>query len=325
MVSGNYNHSNLNTVNYCQPKRNDSTPANNTALNSKDSFNQSHATVNNDSAKSTKKKTLLKGLGIAAGLTGLVGAGILIFRGKTTEAKRLSTEAIQQINFSPAKTVQEAEAFAKDVLKIKKVNYGENLEIANFCNEGLIDVHNKGLIMPKKILTKVLKGDDVNAGAVMYANGKLMLNKAYLEGLNKDLHDGLNAGIEAFSNNKEIVAKFGELQEKLPTMNLKQKLSVKQYLENKLVNKNSTAHPLHIIYHELGHHQHSQLNSKLYKKAYDCKFCNDIATIIDKQVSNYAATEPCEFIAETFAGLMSGKQYGDDIIKMYTEYGGIIP
>ena len=40
------------------------------------------------------------------------------------------------------------------------------------------------------------------------------------------------------------------------------------------------------------------------------------------KVSDYAKESPLEFIAETFAGLIEGKTYSNDVMALYKKYGG---
>jgi hypothetical protein len=43
---------------------------------------------------------------------------------------------------------------------------------------------------------------------------------------------------------------------------------------------------------------------------------------VAKQVSDYATTNPQEFVAETFAGNLNGKKYSKEVYAMYKEYKG---
>ena len=47
--------------------------------------------------------------------------------------------------------------------------------------------------------------------------------------------------------------------------------------------------------------------------------------MIEATVSRYAATNGLEFVAETYAGMASGKVYPDDIMKLYREFRGPTP
>ena len=40
------------------------------------------------------------------------------------------------------------------------------------------------------------------------------------------------------------------------------------------------------------------------------------------QVSTYAGEDPQEFVAETRAALLDGKEFSDEIMKMYEHYSG---
>ena len=40
------------------------------------------------------------------------------------------------------------------------------------------------------------------------------------------------------------------------------------------------------------------------------------------RVSDYAKESPLEFVADTFAGILDGKKYSDDVMALYKKYGG---
>ena len=107
--------------------------------------NQTNPSQNTDefapsSAKKEKKEaTTAQKTGIAAGvLIGLTAIG-LIARGKLKTVTKLA----ENIEFKPAKSMEEAVEFAKNHLKIKKFDTAGDLEIANWVNEALVRINNK--------------------------------------------------------------------------------------------------------------------------------------------------------------------------------------
>lgn len=76
----------------------------------------------------------------------------------------------------------------------------------------------------------------------------------------------------------------------------------------------STENPLHPIYHETSHLKHKNVSQAWLNKEYQ----QNVAA----KVSNYAKRNPSEFVAETYAGLKSGKKYDDDVMKLYKISGG---
>ena len=144
-------------------------------------------------------------------------------------------------------------------------------------------------------------------------------------------------------------------------LNLKEKIELMDYLHDlhylnskilelphdkikELLDKNTifalTSNSSHKhIYHELGHKIHSKNTTldNFYKmgkieelKEWGIKdtaiieeFLND--KTIQKtagKVSDYAKESPLEFVADTFAGLLDGKTYSDDVMALYKKYGG---
>ena len=75
-----------------------------------------------------------------------------------------------------------------------------------------------------------------------------------------------------------------------------------------------------VVHHELGHALHSQWRSYITASSWRIKG----AKVIARQVSKYAATTPAEFVAETFAGLVSGKVYSPEVLLLYRKVGGPI-
>ena len=85
----------------------------------------------------------------------------------------------------------------------------------------------------------------------------------------------------------------------------------------------STPNKYHPIWHESGHFVHwKQLSQGVYNKL--TSFAIQKHKGIAMNVSEYASMGPQEFIAEVFAGLMSGKEYSKEIIDLYIQYGGVI-
>lgn len=75
----------------------------------------------------------------------------------------------------------------------------------------------------------------------------------------------------------------------------------------------SSPNPMHTIYHEVSHIRHKvslNWNSKEYQRG------------IAAQVSNYAKTNPSEFVAEAYAGIKSGIKYSKEVMQLYHLFGG---
>lgn len=109
----------------------------------------------------------------------------------------------------------------------------------------------------------------------------------------------------------------------------------------------STGHELHIIRHELGHAAHwrnvgdmrrwhglrfwetdevvEALQEATSTVVRSKKAIKETADRIAGQVSRYAQTQPAEFVAETFAGLMDGVEYSREVMHVYRKLGGQVP
>ena len=91
------------------------------------------------------------------------------------------------------------------------------------------------------------------------------------------------------------------------------------------------------LWHELGHMKH-QICSPNYNQMQKVEefleqglpvpkitqefVDNTVTQKTVKEVSEYASESPLEFVAETFAGLLEGKTYSDDVMALYKKYGG---
>lgn len=159
----------------------------------------------NATIKANKKQRLLKLAGIGVAAAGLITAGILIAKGKFSQVKKLA----ESIEFKPATSVKEAEDFASKTLGIKHVSYGDNLDVANWANKGLVDVNNatKGkAVMPKKVIC--CDSPDENEMACMTEKWELFINKKYFESIDEKIKSDIPAL-------KDFLRK--EPNEKLPT------------------------------------------------------------------------------------------------------------
>lgn len=82
-----------------------------------------------------------------------------------------------------------------------------------------------------------------------------------------------------------------------------------------------------LIDHEIGHAEHhiqAGDNGYLNAKALG-PFTGALKQTVSEKVSGYASKNRLELVAEVYAGMKSGKVYGDDILKMVRDLGGALP
>ena len=93
---------------------------------------------------SKEKKGLSKNAkwGIGIGAAAIITAAALLIRGKTKAAQEEIFKLAEHIDFSPARTVEEARNFARTHLGIKNYDETMPLEVMNWVNEGLANVNN---------------------------------------------------------------------------------------------------------------------------------------------------------------------------------------
>ncbi len=88
----------------------------------------------------------------------------------------------------------------------------------------------------------------------------------------------------------------------------------------------SSPHPDHSIHHEIGHAlHHKAIGTKPFHAMVGQKLTEAQAEVARK-VSWYASTEQAEFVAETFAGMKSGRTYPKEVMDLYAHFKGpIVP
>jgi len=86
----------------------------------------------------------------------------------------------------------------------------------------------------------------------------------------------------------------------------------------------SSDNPKHTVFHEVGHVNHfKKLKRRGYQKARDLVIPKDAQPAVTARVSAYASTNAAEFVAEVFAGKMSGITYDMEIMQLYDRLKGI--
>ena len=251
-----------------------------------------------------KKKGLSKGAkwGIGLGLTALVGLGAcLISRGRvgTKSAKQIA----EHIDFKEAKTLEEAKKFAQE-------NFGakmelDNLEIANFINEGITECVNK------------TKGKTVLPEVIRYSPDNRIVDMSWL-GSKKHLYAGKKVWTFRVNDAK------------------KQNLSLKDYIKS--IKKNESI--FGTIFHELGHGNHYQACKETGKLdmyfdetlKFTKEFHEDIKNnkIIKDFFKPYAEGDGYiygfkdykEYIAEVWRCKIEGREIPAEVERIYKKYGG---
>lgn len=143
-----------------------------------------------------KKTSTAKKAGIAAGvIIGLTAIGLIV-RGKLKAVTKLA----ENIEFTPAKTMEEAREFAKKHLKIENFDTADDLELANWVNDGLVRINNKykgRAYIPDEVLPypKELAHDGTLAG--------MKVDKRGLK-----LHSTLYVNVEKFNGNEKAIERM---------------------------------------------------------------------------------------------------------------------
>lgn len=240
---------------------------------------------------------------------------------KAAEAVQDTVKSMPK-GFVPAKTIEEAETFAKQFVVEKtwsgngNVSYkGLSLESANKMNETLAELFDQNElprlsnIQPMNFRQNIWKGSETTPMAYrnlssgeLYFNPKIMKNE-------KTVAEYFAEGKKAFKICKDNIDKFTGKDRELIETYLKSGLSIiAEYCDDGMKA---------MIQHELGHHIQNQLlmNSEemmaIVKEGYE-KYA--------VKISGYATKTYGEYIAESFSAYKNGK--GDIIdhkLKAYFE------
>lgn len=213
-----------------------------------------------------------------------------------------SVEAKQKIGLKGAEEyhwlgVVNATKFAKEVLKIAEVDYGENKTIANVCNKALLALSKRNVPMPRAIRVAPEEFEDESEQAACYEPGVVDSPGEII----------INPNHEGWIDPKVI------------------KEAARQH-------KISTGEKYHFILHEMGElARHSSVgweNYNVTRRAYqqteeEFQALDGVTKhLIHQQVSEYAAKNHNEFVAEMFAAIQMGRELDDDLMILYTKFGG---
>ena len=212
-------------------------------------------------------------------------------------------------SFTPAKTVEEAEEYAKQFVKEKtwsgngNVSYkGLSLESANKFNETLLNLYEQNdinllnNIQPMNFRQTIWKGSETTPMAYRSAgDGDLFFNPKIMKNA-KSLDAYMEEGRKAFKTCAENIDKFKGTDREL----------IETYLKagSSLVAENTDDAMKTIIEHEMGHHiQHSII----YNSEEMAKIVADGFEEYGVKISGYATKTKGEYIAESYAAFCNGK------------------
>lgn len=275
----------------------------------------------NNQTQSTKaglSKNVKLGLGALA-LVGIGAATYILSRGKV--GNKSVQQLAEHVEFRPAKTLEEARAFAEKKLG---VNYHEidDLEAVNFFNEWLTGLHNKCKVIDKSSYPKFIAkasnlGDNSLAclcddilktgkqeGYVMGVNMPLIKN--FGSSMDKWICDGSviakdKAGKYIITNEaynteftKDLVKRMNEYNQNTTTFKEKNRiiLDIMGLNDGRMVNGKIQAiryNDYHYLNHELGHlrHQECASNYNMLKKVEEFKTMGEpVSEITNEFVTN---------------------------------------
>lgn len=229
---------------------------------------------------------------------------------RPAEEPKKEDERTIDINFIPAKTLQEAEEFIsqfvnKDQFGAVGVDYkGIDVDAANQINERIamlyemFDVDKFGGIVAPAKNTKLGKMIDEAVAGYMPIRNSFVLNKSALK--------SVKVAEKSFSEEAKLMKDLIEHPEKYDFNKMSR--SARKVIENAKISGRGTV-PDNIpeaITHEFGH----ALEKKVKKHELWAEVEKSMETFAPK-ISGYATTEKGEYIAESFASWIKGEDAAD--------------
>ena len=231
-------------------------------------------------------------------------------------AEQIKAEEAAKAAFTPAKTIEEAEAFIKQFVNDKQfgamgVSYsGISIDTANAVNETLanlfatFDLEPLGGVFVPKGNTKVGKLIDGATAAYMPMRKSLLLNKTAMKNLDdiKKSHDEEIRRVKLYAENPANLTFKSKRAEMVTKASLK---SGRATVPDNVAD---------VIHHEMGHSLES-----IVRKSDGYATIKSNMTNFAENISGYATYTEGEYIAESFASYMKGEKVIDPELKKVFE------
>lgn len=249
----------------------------------------------------------------------------------------------ENIAFQKAESIEEAKKFAEEKLGIKKFKIND-LEYANWINEGLTNISNKfkgEVYFPQKIgyCSSFQTGGEAAYNPLL--DSFLINEKKIKEGI-----DGLKGFIDGFpyeyfteknlgKGYEDFCEKLAIAYEDIESLSAFEKFALHNSICNvvemrseytnehnaKNINMygNIYENEFSTIYHEIGHCFDFKSKSLINAYIDSFKHQKDLKPLV---LPDYPKKDTFEFVASTFAGIMQGEKYQDDIMGLFNKLIG---
>ena len=264
-------------------------------------------------------KRVIVGASVALGAIALGG---LIAAGKFKKAQQLA----DAIDFTPAKTLEEAKEFAKKHLHINKFELTD-LESANYVNEALVNFNNNISTDHKRIIrtVKVMSKDGVQGALSISRFGELNVNEDYMKNIENTIKD-------IASMDKDYICKLPS-QEELSKMKLGEKLELAEKLQMAIINGLNPDNMFASFLSKSNVKEFLKANSNLpqtlgdfMKLDFDTKISilNEIADKTNANLQNTNLGGPFRLINHEIGHVLHRKNIGEDLFNKYADYGTLV-
>lgn len=279
-----------------------------------------------------KKESLSNGAKWGLGALALAGVATLAYvlsKGKV--GSKQTQQIVEQVEFKPAKTIEEAKKFAQEKLGVT-YNKIEDLEAVNFFNEWLAGVHNKCSIIDKSSYPKFISNTNTLEDNALFClcddTLKYGNKEGYVMGVNMSIIKNFDKSMDKWicdsgviTKNKEgkfviisdayntefvrgLTKRMNEYNSNTTTFKEKNRiiLDIMGIQDGKIINgKIQQVHynDFHCLNHELGHlrHQECANNYKQMKKIEE--FIDEpVSTITEEFVTNTQIQETAKKVSD---------------------------
>ncbi len=267
-------------------------------------------------------KRVIVGASVALGAIALGG---LIAAGKFKKAQQLA----ENIDFTPAKTLEEAKEFAKKHLHIDKFELTD-LESANYVNEALVNFNNNISTDHKRIIrtVKVLPKDGIQGSFAVNRFGRLDVNEDYLKNIENTIKKFASIGKDYIWGDFKLPS-----QEELSKMKLGEKLELVDRMQTVLMSGLNPDNTFASFLSKSKVKEFLKVNSNLPQTLGDfMKLDVDAKIKVLVEIKNKTKTSsqntnsggPFRIINHEIGHMLHRKNIGEDLFNKYADYGTLV-
>ena len=302
-------------------------------MNGIESLSQANQVYLNANKQQSKQKNVRheRKFNKKAAAIGAVALGIIVIGGLVAVGKFKKTQQLAEyIDFTPAKTLEEAKKFAREYLHIRKFNLTD-LDTANYINEAIVNFNNNISADHKRLIRAVEPRLQNDIEGIMGVNGfrELMVDEEFFKNIDKEI-------IELAQTVKNSI---GKKRYEFPDVNKLAKMTLKDKVElyDKIGNSVSSSININDIFANLFFKNNIRdflkANPTLPQTVEDfLKLDNDskkkvVVEIIGKtgiRPENTISGSPFRLFNHEIGHVLHSKNVGSELFDKYSDYETLV-